>query len=539
MNLKTILLLCFLTTHYSNCFGQKMSKESDSRPLMIVLIMDGLRPDAITQKNMPNLFKLQQEGVKFTNSHASIPTVTRVNSASLASGSYPEAHGIMSNSIYLKEVNPTGSVSTGNYKNLMKVDSVSNGKLLYVKTIGEILQQNNLQYVAISSGSTGSAYLLNHKVYEGVGTLINSQLNNGNDPAIPYIIGEEIIAQFGNPPTKNGDLSYNPSVDWVENILYEYVLPKMEPDVIYNWFTEPDHSQHRFGTGSKEYYKALKNNDKHVGLLLKKLKELGLYERVNIIVTSDHGMNEDVQSINLKESCKNAEINPDDFIIASSGETLLLHVKDHDKIKIKRIVEHLQSKNWVGAIFTEASSEIGQKEELVNPYGFIEGTFSLDLIRANHPERKADIIFNFYWSSKNNDYGISGSSFKNTSGKPLKLDAGGGHGNISPACINNTLIAWGANFKTSVKINNPSGIVDITPTVLNILKIKTDGTFDGRILEEALINGIDPQKIIIESKTYTVQTKDKKYKAAVQISIKDRHWYVDKGWRTYKVKHDE
>ena len=539
MNLKTILLLCFLTVHYSNSFGQKMSHESDSIPLTIVLIMDGLRPDAVTQMNMPNLFKLQQEGVKFTNSHASIPTVTRVNSASLASGSYPESHGIMSNSIYVKDVNPTGSVSTGNYKNLMKIDSVSNGKLLYVKTIGEILQQNNLKYVAISSGSTGSAYLLNHKANEGVGSLINSQLNDGNDPAIPYNIGEEIIAQFGNPPKKIDDLSYNPSVDWVENVLYEYVLPKMKPDVIYNWFTEPDHSQHRFGTGSKEYYKALKNNDKHVGLLLNKLKELGFYKRVNIIVTSDHGMNEDEQSINLKESCKNTGINPDDIIIASSGETLLLHVKDHDKIKIKRIVEHLQSKNWVGAIFTSASSEIGQEDEMVNPYGFIEGTFSMDLIRANHPERKADIIFNFQWSSENNEYGISGSSFKNTNGKPQKLGEGGGHGNISPACINNMLIAWGANFKTGVKINNPSGIVDITPTVLNILKINADVTFDGRILKEALINGIDPQKIIIESKTYTVQTKDKKYNAALQISKIDKHWYVDKGWRTYKEKHDQ
>jgi len=39
----------------------------------------------------------------------------------------------------------------------------------------------------------------------------------------------------------------------------------------------------------------------------------------------------------------------------------------------------------------------------------------------------------------------------------------------------------------------------------------------------------------IESKTYTVQKKDKKYKAAVQIYKMDRHWYVDKGWRTKKA----
>lgn len=526
MKTKNLLLFLGLTLLSVNSYSQI---KQETTPLTIVLVMDGLRPDAITKEHMPNLYKLQQDGVKYTNSHAAVPTVTRVNSPSLATGFYPETHGIMSNSIFIEDVNPNNSISTGNYKNLIKVDSVSNGKLLYAKSIGEILQKNGLTYVAISSGSSGSAFLLNHTVSKGNGYLVNPGLNNNGFAAIPNNVGQIIKSKFGNPPIKNDNQTYNPSVDWVENILFDYVLPEIKPTVVYNWFTEPDHSQHHFGTGSKEYYNALKNNDKHVGLLVNKLIELDLYNNSNIIVTSDHGMNEDTLSLNLNESCIEAGIDPNDFIIASSGESLLLHVKNHDKTLIKKIVKHLQSQDWVGAIFTEHSKDPDNKD--LNPYGFVEGTFSLDLIHGNHPIRRPDIFFNYQWSSNNNEHGISGTSFKNTNGTAKKLGNGGGHGNLSPACINNTLVTWGKDFKSGIQIHNPVGIVDITPTVLNILDINTSIKFDGRVLEEALVNGPDPEKIIIESKTYRVRTNDTNYEASLQISTKENHWYVDKAWR--------
>lgn len=531
MQNKIFLWLILFVIQYSNCVGQDVLHQSDSKVITIVLIMDGLRPDAVTHENMPNLFKLQNEGVKFTNSHAAIPTVTRVNSASLASGYYSGSHGIMSNSIFFEKINPTGSISTGDYKIMQKMDSISNGNLLTVKSIGKILYENNKKYVVLSSGSTGSAYLLNHHVNKGYGYIINPEFDNGNNPAIPYKMGLEINKQFEKPPVKNGNSTYNTSVDWVENVLYKYVLPKIKPDVVYNWFTEPDHSQHQFGTGSKEYYQAIKNNDKHVGLLIETLKNLGLYERTNIIVTSDHGMNDEIQSINLEETLRNEDINPDDFVIASSGETVLLYVKDHDKEKIKKIVEILQSKNWIGAIFTDVISNKMNKEDSINPYGFVEGTFSLDLIHANHPQRKPDILFNYHWTSDINENGISGTSYRNTSGNPKKINNRGGHGNMSPACINNTLIAWGKDFKSGIEINNPSGIVDISPTILDILNIESDNKFDGRVLKEALIDGPDHQKVLMESKTYSVATKNKKYQAAVKISKIGNFWYVDKGWR--------
>src|SRR6266542_2046870 len=57
------------------------------RPRVIIFVWDGLRPDAITRAETPNLYALREEGVEFSDHHATYPTFTMVNAASLATGS--------------------------------------------------------------------------------------------------------------------------------------------------------------------------------------------------------------------------------------------------------------------------------------------------------------------------------------------------------------------------------------------------------------------------------------------------------------------
>src|SRR5262245_41922043 len=57
--------------------------------LNLVFVVDGLRPDAITPEDTPNLWRLRQEGINFSNSHSVFPTVTRVNATAIGSGAYP------------------------------------------------------------------------------------------------------------------------------------------------------------------------------------------------------------------------------------------------------------------------------------------------------------------------------------------------------------------------------------------------------------------------------------------------------------------
>jgi hypothetical protein len=57
-------------------------------------------------------------------------------------------------------------------------------------------------------------------------------------------------------------------------------------------FEEPDEQGHIYGENSPEYSEALKTTDQWLGRIMDKLRELGIYEKTLIMVTSDHGMDE-------------------------------------------------------------------------------------------------------------------------------------------------------------------------------------------------------------------------------------------------------
>ena len=70
----------------------------------LVIVVDGLRPDYVTPEVMPRLAGLGQRGIVFSAHHAVFPTVTRVNASTFVTGTYPEAHGILGNTIYIPRV---------------------------------------------------------------------------------------------------------------------------------------------------------------------------------------------------------------------------------------------------------------------------------------------------------------------------------------------------------------------------------------------------------------------------------------------------
>ncbi|QIR37091.1 alkaline phosphatase family protein [Tolypothrix sp. PCC 7910] len=518
--------------------------------LNLVLILDGLRPDSINPQDTPNLYRLRQQGVNYVNGHSVFPTVTRVNVAAIATGYYPGKNGIVSNSMYVPQVNPTRSFNTGDYPNLLKLDEVTNGKLVFVKTLGERLQENGMKLAAVSSGSTGSALLLNPRaISKNVGILINGYFDPGKLVAFPADVNREILARFGAAPANkdtNKDGQYNEAVDWTQQVLKDYVIPELKPDVIFNWLTEPDNTQHQFGAGSPEGINTIRNDDRNIGLLLEKLKAIGLYDRTNIFVLSDHGFSVHTFAVNLTQELINAGLklnkDSDDVVLASSGQAVLLHVKDRNPQQIERITKFLQKQSWGGVLFTSAqkpnspkyngSFEHKDQEHSIKPQGWVAGTFSLELIHEFNQERGADILLTFPWTSQKNAFGIEGTDYtETTSGTTGPLTGNdSGHGSMSPWNVRNTFIAWGVDFKRGVTIDTPASNVDITPTILALKGINNNENFDGRVLLEGLNFGSNPKKVKVKTKIYTTSTPEG-YTASIQISELDNQRYIDKSWR--------
>lgn len=121
---------------------------ADTRILVVVL--DGFRSDYFTPELMPRCYAAAQRGVIGKAHHSVLPTVTRVNAATLVTGCLPTRHGLVANSLYVPALNPTGSVSTGSRQKLLAVQEKWGGRLLAAPTLAELLAQRGLNFLACS-----------------------------------------------------------------------------------------------------------------------------------------------------------------------------------------------------------------------------------------------------------------------------------------------------------------------------------------------------------------------------------------------------
>jgi arylsulfatase A-like enzyme len=500
--------------------------------------MDGLRPDSINSEDTPTLFRLRQEGVSYLNSHSVFPTVTRVNAAAISTGHYPDVNGLVSNSMFVPGVHPTRPFNTSDYRQLLKLRDVSEGRLLFVPGMAERLRAHGIRFAAVSSGSTGSALLLSHRAPEGVGVLVNGNFDPGKRVAYPDDVSAVILSRFGPAPREEN----SSAVDWVDRVLREYVLPELQPEVAIDWQTEPDGAQHSHGTGSQEARKALANNDRNLGLTLAKLQDLGLADKTDLIVLSDHGFSLHNFRVDATHALINAGLkagaDSDDVVLASNGQSVLVHVKGRDAQRIRRIVRFLQKQDWIDVIFTTerrpvgaSSRQAGPRRKTTDETGWVSGTFSLELIKQTNFHRGPDILFTLPWSSAVNAFGVAGKHYTEGAGNagPLVGNASG-HGGLSPWLVHNTLILWGPDFKRGVTVRVAAGNVDIAPTVLTLKGDSAGESLGGRVLREALREGPDEEQIPSETKTLRTAAAGR-YRAAVQVTDVGGHRYIDKGWR--------
>ncbi len=169
----------------------------------------------------------------------------------------------------------------------------------------------------------------------------------------------------------------------------------------------------------------------------------------------------------------------------------------------------------------------------MNPQGWVEGTFSLEFIHEFNQERGPDILFTLPWSSSPNTFGVSGTHYTTTNRSTgLLTGVGSGHGGMSPWAVRSTMIAWGVDFKRGATVRVPASNVDIVPTILALKGISGGDTLDGRVLSEALRDGVDEEQIFFGTRLIRTQVGTR-YRAGIQVTEVGRHRYIDKGWRIH------
>jgi len=464
----------------------------------LLIVVDGLRPDYVTAEVMPALTALGQRGAVFTRHHSVYPTVTRVNASSISTGSYPDTHGLLGNTVFFPKVDPAAFLDTSDRSALMRMASTE-GRLLTAPTMGELLQPAGRRMLVVSSGSGGSAFLNNHTVAGGA--ILHYAYT------LPESLGDD-MKRLGAPPAEGEATALD---RYAVDAFLQVGIPRVDPWVTVVWLGALDSTAHEEGIGAPPTVDVLRHVDGEIERIENGLRVAGLLDHYNIWVTSDHGFSTYTGGIDLSAALMPfSGTLPDGTprIVSGGGA---IYVRDGDETAVAGIVAALQRTAGVGAIFTRAAQP-GSFD------GSVPGTLSFDAVHWDH-ERSAQILFSPDWTDEPNAFGAPGSSASRGTA---------GHGSSSPWDVHNTLIAAGPDVKQGVRIESPSANVDFAPTFLGLLGIAAPPTMQGRPLTEALAVGSALDAGAVQSRTHTASAPEVGYEVTATFST------VSVGGRDYR-----
>ena len=468
--------------------------------LQLVIVIDGLRPDYVTPELMPRVYRLGQRGIVFAAHHSVFPTVTRVNGSSMVTGAYPEAHGLLGNSIYIPAVSPTRVLDTGARENLQAVERAA-GRLLTAPTLGEILERAGKRMLVVSTGTSGSAYVLDNAASNR--TIFHPEYT------LPEELAGRLLQRFGPAPPKAtpNTAQHRRAVDAFLSVGIDLV----QADVTLMWLSDPDSTAHTTGIGSAPMRDALRGVDGEIGRVEDALQAKGLLARTNIIVTSDHGFSTHIGGFTLNAFVQPfARKMPDgssDIVVAEGA----IYFRGVDNVaRVAAVARALQQRPETGAIFTRPRPGGGVE-------GVVPGTLSFDVVRWNHA-RAGDMLVSANWSDDRNEAGFRGTTTQ---------DGAAGHGASSPFDVHATLIAAGPDFREHAVSNAPTGNVDLAPTVLHLLGLGVPPTMTGRVVDEGLRTAAPSSPPDVTQLTETVRNPDGSYELTAHVSIVAGHRYLD------------
>src|SRR5436190_15089524 len=212
-----------------------------------IMVWDGMRPDLISPDLTPNLWRLAEGGVRFRDSHAVFPTVTRINSASIATGCQPAHHGILGNSLYVPAVDPKAAINMGDHRSLEAVGKLRGGRVVARDSLADLVGAAGGRTVVVSTGSPGSALLCHPRVRERADQ--GDRLLHAAIPS-PADAFEPAIARLG--PIPAATIPNREQNAWFSRAIVEHVLPDLDPTLLVFWHTDPDKTQHHRGFGSPD-----------------------------------------------------------------------------------------------------------------------------------------------------------------------------------------------------------------------------------------------------------------------------------------------
>ena len=221
----------------------------NNKPYLLVVSLDGFRWDYPQKYKLPHFDSIAYKGVKAKSIQPCFPTVTFPNHYSMATGLYPDNHGIVQNKFYDPDL-----------------------KLTY--KIGD------------------SKMVMDSRFYNGEPIWVTAE-KQGVKSASFYWVGSEAKIKNIQPSywkIYENKIPFNQRID---TLMHWFQLPESErPHLVLFYLPEPDGISHDFGPNSKETQQMVSYLDSIMWVMVNKISSLPIGKKINIIITSDHGMAE-------------------------------------------------------------------------------------------------------------------------------------------------------------------------------------------------------------------------------------------------------
>ncbi|KAL5381420.1 hypothetical protein DPSP01_007134 [Paraphaeosphaeria sporulosa] len=225
-------------------------------PTTILISLDGFRADFLYRGLTPTLNKFVAEGISPKYMRPSFPSVTFPNHFTLATGLYPEAHGVVGNTFWDEELQ----------KEFYYTDPERSLQPYWWG--GEpIWRTAERQHVRVA-------------VHMWPGSEVHS--NEFHPAYVDKYNGSEALPRKVNRVMELLDLPGPMDVGALSD--------KPRPQLIAAYVPNVDSDGHKYGPNSTEIRQTINDADTMVGDILKGLEERNLTDIVNVVVVSDHGM---------------------------------------------------------------------------------------------------------------------------------------------------------------------------------------------------------------------------------------------------------
>ena len=440
---------------------------------VVVIVMDGLRPDMVTAGLMPHLHAFATGNRWFREARSVFPSMTRVATASIATGAPPAVHGIVGNTFYCPPVTRDFVLDTSLPEDLALAERMLGKPLVDAETFADRLAANGKRVAVVHSGTTGSAYAINPRVAAN-GHWTFSVLGE-TSTRTPQAV-RDVVERFGPLPART--LPRFDEVEYVTRVFVEHVLADLAPDVALIWFNEPDTSFHYKFLGSAETRAVIKAVDAAFGRIRAALAARRDADDVAILVASDHGQISssglvDIAGLLTAAGHPAAEASARSFdgesIVVTGGNMGEIRMLDGDLERRDAIARWLMTRDEIGMLFTPSDDPV---------HGAVEGTFSLRLAGVDHA-RQPELMYVLRSGVERDVHGLAGLGLI-TGGVPV---GGGMHGGLNRHELNTVLVLGRASRPLGSEMSSaPAGIIDIAPTILELLGLETPASMRGSSL---------------------------------------------------------